>query len=172
MILSEVTTDSEEVDLSAPGPEGIFAISDEQRYRSIFLNAIEGIFQTTLDGRYLGANPALARIYGYHTAEELQTHLQDIGRQLYVRPERRAEFVALMECQGEVTNFESQVFRKDGAIIWISENAVAVRDNLGQLLYYEGFVVDVTARHAAEAALQKTREELERSLAELPWVEW
>jgi PAS domain S-box-containing protein len=167
MILSGVTTETPDFDLAIAAPEGEGVISDEQRYRAIFLNAIEGIFQTTLDGRYIGANPALARIYGYHSAEELQVRLQDISRQLYVSPGRRAEFLKFMERHGEVANFESQVYRKDGSVIWISENAVAVRNRAGRLLYYEGFVVDVTARHEAEAALKRTRDELEHSLAEL-----
>lgn len=152
---------------SKPRPEAQLLLSEEQRYRGIFLHAIEGIFQTTPDGRYLGANPALARIYGYDSAEELQGQLRDIGRQLYVLPERRAEFLEIMEREGEVANFESQVHRKDGGVIWISENAVTVRDDSGRLLYYEGFVVDVTARHEAEAALKRTRDELQQSLIEL-----
>ena len=152
---------------SAPVTGGGFVVSDEERYRGIFEHAIEGIFQTTADGHYLGANPALARIYGYDSPAELQQQLQDIKRQLYVQPGRRDEFLEAVERDGKVSNFESQVYRKDGSIIWISENAVAVRDDLGRLLYYEGFVVDITARHEAEAALVATRADLERSLAEL-----
>ena len=142
-------------------------VSDDQRYRRFFENAIEGIFQTTPEGRYLAVNPALARIYGYASPAELQEKLQDIGRQLYVDPRRRAEFLERMEEDGTVVNFESQVYRKDGSVIWISENAVAERDDAGRLLYYEGFVVDVTARRETEEALEKTRDELAQSLAEL-----
>jgi PAS domain S-box-containing protein len=142
-------------------------VSEDQRYRGVFQNAIEGIFQTTPEGRYLAANPALARIYGYDSPSELQRELQDIERQLYVQAGRRVEFLELIERDGKVSNFESQIYRKDGSVIWISENAVAVRDEKGRLLYYEGFVVDVTARRETEAALQKTRDELERSLTEL-----
>jgi len=152
---------------SVPITDADFVVSDEQRYRGIFDHAIEGIFQTTIDGRYLGANPALARLYGYESPAELQRELRDIERQLYAQPGRRAEFLAGMARDGKVSNFESQVYRKDGSIIWISENAVAVRDDAGRLLYYEGFVVDITARHAAEAALEAARTDLERSLAEL-----
>lgn len=142
-------------------------VTDEQRFRGVFERAIEGIFQTTPDGRYIAANPALARIYGYSSPEDLREGLYDIGAQLYVKAGRRAEFLRLMAEWGKVSNFESQVYRKDGSIIWISENAVAVRDELGRLLYYEGFVTDVTGRHASEEALRATREELENSLAEL-----
>jgi len=147
--------------------DGELLISREQRYRGIFLHAIEGIFQTTPQGRYLEANPALARIYGYASPEELQEQLLDIGRQLYVQPGRRTEFLEIMETEGKVSNFESQIRRKDGSTIWISENAVAVREAAGRLLYYEGFVVDVTARHEAEAALKRTRDELQQSIIEL-----
>src|SRR5258707_11481599 len=111
--------ETQDIARSIPLTEADFVVSDEQRYRGIFLNAIEGIFQTTPDGRYLGANPALARIYGYQSPQELQAHLQDIGSQLYVRPERRGEFLEMMERDGKVSTFESQVYRKDGSIIWI-----------------------------------------------------
>lgn len=125
----------------------------EQKYRSIFEHATEGIFQTSLDGHYLSANPALARIYGYSSPDELLTALVDISRQLYVQPDRRAEFIRAMRDNGKVAAFESQVYRRDGSIIWISENARAVRDELtGEVLYYEGMVQDITARKQAEEA--------------------
>src|SRR5271169_6477310 len=111
--------ETQDIARSIPLTDVEFLVSDEQRYRGIFLNATEGIFQTTPDGRYLGANPALARIYGYQSPEDLQAQLQDISRQLYVRPERRAEFLDIVEREGKVSNFESQVHRKDGSIIWI-----------------------------------------------------
>src|SRR5258708_9262534 len=114
--------ETQDIARSIPLTEVEFLVSDEQRYRGIFLNAIEAIFQTTPDGRYLGANPALARIYGYQSPEEMQGRLHDISRQLYVRMERRAEFLAGMERDGKVSNFESQVYRKEGSVIWISEN--------------------------------------------------
>ena len=117
----------------------------EEKYRSIFENAVEGIFQTTPDGHYLDANPSLARIYGYDSVDELRATFSDIAGQLYIDPRRRAEFVELMENQGEVSNFESQIRRKDGSLIWISENARAVRDEGGAIIYYEGTVEDITA---------------------------
>jgi diguanylate cyclase (GGDEF)-like protein/PAS domain S-box-containing protein len=125
----------------------------EARYRSIFENAIEGIFQTSPSGRYLNANPALARIYGYETAEELIAGL-DVRRQLYVVPQRRDDFVREMDLLGHVQNFESQVFRKDGSVIWISENAREVKDDAGRLLYYEGTVEDITERKRYEEQIQ------------------
>ena len=125
----------------------------EQKYRSIFEHATEGIFQTTPDGQYLSANPTLARIYGYASPAELIASLTNISRQLYVLPGRRDEFIRLMRTDGVVTAFESQVYRHDESIIWILENARAVRDELsGELLYYEGMVQDITARKRAEEA--------------------
>ncbi|MBW4580560.1 MAG: EAL domain-containing protein [Tildeniella nuda ZEHNDER 1965/U140] len=125
----------------------------EEKYRSIFENAVEGIFQTTPDGRYLTANPMLAKIYGYDSPQELTTSLIDIRHQLYVDPQRRDEFSRLLQAQDAVLDFESQVYRKDGSIIWISEHARAMRDSHGCLLGYEGTVEDITSRKQAEAEL-------------------
>src|SRR5690606_20942406 len=116
----------------------------EQRYRSIFENTVEGIFQTTPDGRYLSANPALAKIYGFDTPQALITSLNNISQQLYVDPNKRREFSELIEMRGRITNFESQVYRQDGSVIWITENARAVREESGKLIYYEGTVEDIT----------------------------
>ncbi len=117
----------------------------EEKYRSIFENAVEGIFQTTPEGKYLDANSSLARIYGFDSVEELRATFSDIAGQLYTEPKRRAEFVAVMEEQSEVSNFESQVRRRNGELIWISENARAVRNENGAIIYYEGTVEDITA---------------------------
>jgi diguanylate cyclase (GGDEF)-like protein/PAS domain S-box-containing protein len=122
----------------------------EARYRSIFENAIEGIFQTTPEGRYLSANPALARIYGYESPDTLIAALQDIEHQLYVEPHRREEFRREMQSQGKVTNFESQVYLRDGSVIWISENARAVLGADGAIRYYEGTVEDISERKMQE----------------------
>jgi PAS domain S-box-containing protein len=118
----------------------------EQKYRSIFENSTVGIFQTTPEGKYLSANPALARMYGYESPEELLEHLTDISGQLYVEPDLRHKFTLAMRTDGRIEEFESQVYRRDESVIWISENAHAVRDELsGELLYYEGMVQDITA---------------------------
>lgn len=126
----------------------------EAKYRSIFENAIEGIFQSTPHGTYITANPALANIYGYTTPEEVIANFTDIEHQLYVDPHRRAEFVRLIEQQGIISEFESQIYRRDGNIVWISEKAYAVRDEQGKLLFYEGMIEDITKRKQAEAALR------------------
>ncbi|MFJ3046885.1 putative bifunctional diguanylate cyclase/phosphodiesterase [Herbaspirillum chlorophenolicum] len=126
----------------------------ERRYRSIFENAIEGVFQTTPDGTYIAVNPALARIYGYRSPEDLIVSLRDIRHQLYVEPERRSEFMRLMEEHGSVSNFESRVYRRDGDIIWISENARAVYGDAGTLVFYEGTVEAITERKLYEAEMR------------------
>ncbi len=125
----------------------------EAKYRSIFENAVEGIFQTTPDGYYMDANPSLARIYGYDSPEEMTGSLTDISRQLYVDPSRRREFLRQMSESGAVSSFESQVVRRDGEIIWISENARAVYDLDGTTLFFEGTVEDITKRKVAEERL-------------------
>lgn len=126
----------------------------EAKYRSIFENAVEGIFQSSIDGRYITANPALAGIYGYSFPEEVTANFTDIEHQLYVDPQRRAEFVRLIEQHGKVSEFESQIYRRDGSIVWISEKAYAVRDEAGKLLYYEGLIEDITQRKQTEEALR------------------
>ena len=115
---------------------------------------MEGIFRTTLEGRYLSWNQALACIYGYRTPEELIINLTDIGGQLYIDPERRAEFHALMQANDVVTNFVSEIYHRSGRRIWISENARAVRDWSGSLLCYEGTVEDVTEKIEQDNALR------------------
>jgi len=126
----------------------------EEKYRSIFENAICGIFQTTVDGRYLSVNSSLARMYGYSSPEEMMEYLTDIQKQLYVDPNRRNELVAILERDGAVSNFEYQVYRKDGSIIWSCGNTRAVRDTKGNILHYEGTVEDITMRKQAEEALR------------------
>ena len=127
----------------------------ERRYRSLFDNAIEGIFRTTPDGRYLDANPALARIYGFATPQELVASLRDIKSQLYVDPGRREEFMRIVKARGEISGFESRVYRKNGETIWISENARAVFDSEGRVLHYEGTVEDITERRQNQARIEQ-----------------
>ena len=137
----------------------------EEKYHGVFDHLVEGIFQTTPGGRYLMANAALARIYGYASPEELIQGLTDIGRRLYVEEGRREEFVRLMQENDTLTGFESPIYRKDGSVIWISENCRAIRDAKGRLLYYEGTVEDITQRRQAEENLRNS-EALYHSLVE------
>src|SRR6185295_18596333 len=86
----------------------------EERYRSIFENAVEGIFQTTIEGKYVAVNPALARMYGYDSPEDMIATITNIASQLYVDPRRRDEFIRLMQEQEKLTGFQALVYRKDG----------------------------------------------------------
>lgn len=131
---------------SSVSSAAILGLDLETQYRSIFENAIEGIYQTSVDGRYLQANRALAQIYGYDSTTGLIDAVSDIAGQLYVDPTRRDDFRHAMEEAGSVANFEAQVRRRDGTIIWIRENARCVRNSTGKLLYYEGTVEDITLR--------------------------
>ncbi len=126
----------------------------EEKYRSIVENAVEGIFQTTPEGGYVSVNPALARMYGYNSPQELMASVTDIGHQVYVHPASRLEFKRLMEEKDVVEGFEYQVYRKDGVKIWLSENARAVRDAAGKILFYEGTVEEITEQRRAEAERQ------------------
>ncbi|HUA69308.1 MAG TPA: SpoIIE family protein phosphatase [Candidatus Saccharimonadales bacterium] len=140
-------------------------LKEKENYYGIFDHLVEGIFRTTPDGHYLLANIALARIYGYDSPVELMASIKDIGRSLYVDPARREEFVRLMQTNDTITDFESQIYRKDGSIIWISENCRAVRDAQGKLIYYEGTVQDITEHQHTEMRLRNS-EALYHSLVE------
>ncbi len=137
----------------------------EEMYHDIFDNIMEGIYLSTPDGYYLSVNRMLARIYGYDSPEELIAAINDIKTQLYVDPNRRADFLREMNECGSVAKFESQVYRKDGSVIWISENARTVRDSNGNVLYFEGTVDDITDRRRAEEGLRNS-EALYHSLVE------
>jgi len=137
----------------------------EAKYRGIFDNISVGIYQTTKEGHYLAANQRLADIYGYKAPAELINSVNDISQQIYVDPKRRDEFVQLIRGDNGISGFEAQVYRKDGSIIWISENARAVRQPNGELQYYEGTVTDITRRKLMEEKL-KNSEILYHSLVE------
>ena len=139
-------------------------VQAEEKYRRIFENALEGIFQTATDGKLISANPALAQIYGYDSPEELIASVNDIERQLYVEPNRRQEFFALMEKYGTLSEFESEVYRRDGSIIWISEDARTVFDARGEVLYYQGFAEDITLRRVVDVERLRFTNDLEKAL--------
>jgi len=141
-------------------------IEAEQRYRSIFENAIEGIFQTSTNGGYIRVNKSLARIYGYTSPEDMIKSLQNIKQQLYCIPQRRDDFISLIKESGIVKNFESEVYRSDGSIIWISENAYEVHDADGKLIYYEGTVEDISERKKYESII--THQATHDTLTDLP----
>src|SRR4051794_5050462 len=123
-------------------------IDEETRPRSpgILEHATEGVFRTTPQGRYLSANRALSRMFGYRTPEELLANVADIGRQTYVTPENREELRWLLETQGFVKGYEIERLRRDGTKFWMSINGHVVRDSRGAVLYYEGTNQDITVR--------------------------
>jgi two-component system, cell cycle sensor histidine kinase and response regulator CckA len=137
----------------------------EEKYRSIFENAVEGIFQSTPDGRFISANPALARIYGYDCPEELLERVTDIGGQLHANPLRREQLVNLLQQNEQVRGFEAEIIRKDGRKIWVSIDARPILDEQGNLEFIEGLLGDITDRTLVLQALRES-EERYRTLVE------
>ncbi len=130
-------------------------LRDEASYHAFVHAAIEGFFRTTHDGHYLIVNPALARIYGYDSPDQLRVELTDIGQSLYVDPNRREEFQRRIAENARVKDFVSQIRQRDGTLIWISENARTVTDEDGQFLFYEGTVEDITLQRESEEATRR-----------------
>lgn len=126
----------------------------EEKYRSIFENAIEGIFQSTPEGSIVTANPALARMHGYDAPRDLTNAFTDMARQLYVNPRDRETFKTLLAEKGAVEGFEAEVRRRDGGKLWVSINAHVVRDEDGSILHYEGTMENITERKKAEEELR------------------
>ncbi len=140
----------------------------EEKYRSIFDNSQEGIFQNTPDGLILSANPALARMFGFASPEEMIRDHNSLKPQSYSNPAERQEFKRLIEEKGFVNNFEYEVKRKDGSAIWVSENVLVVRDAVGEALHYEGSVRDITERKHSEQELLRSEERF-RSFTKATW---
>src|SRR5688572_21761274 len=130
----------------------------QRRYQSIFENAVEGLYVTSPEGRFISANPALARMLGYATPADLLIAVNDIKRQIYVQPSRRDDFFALIERSDEVSDFESEAYRQDGTTIWISESVRVVRRADGSIDHFEGVATDITQRREAARALREAKE--------------
>jgi PAS domain S-box-containing protein len=126
------------------------------KYQKIFDNALVGIFRTSPEGQYLEANPAIARILGYDSPQEVVNTLKEVGKQLYVDPNRRKVFRQVLESQGSVHDFQAEYFRKDGAKIWVKTTAQVVRDATGKIIFYEGIIQDITAQISAENQLRQS----------------
>ena len=140
----------------------------ERKFRNIFEHAVEGIFQTTPDGRFIAANPALARMFGFSSPEEMIRERADISKQQYVEPGRREEFKLLLAKQGIVHDFEYECYRRDGSRIWVSENVRVVCDPDGAAVYYEGFTEDITERKRSERALRESEERFSKAFHSSP----
>jgi PAS domain S-box-containing protein len=135
----------------------------EKRYRDIFENAVEGIFQSIPEGKYLRVNPAMARMCGYGSPEELIREITNIGEQMYVYPEDWVRFREILDRIGILERFEMEALRKDGERMWISQMARAIRDESGKVLYYEGTVENINDRKQVErkfTELNRLREQL------------
>ena len=135
----------------------------EEKTHSVLENSPIGIFQSTPQGQLISVNPAMARIHGYSSPQEMMGAITDIAQQMYPEPEEREEFTKLFETHDVVENYEGSSLRKDGSVFWTSTSARVVRDNAGKILYYEGFLQDITERKSAEEAL-KLNEKRFRSL--------
>jgi len=135
----------------------------EEKYRSIFNNVVEGIFQSTTDGKFLTVNPALAKICGYASPEEMIALVNDISHQLYAYPHQREKIMSILAKQERVDNFEIEILRKGGTILWASLNARAVYDNKGDICYYEGTFNDISERKRAEGEKQALEQRLNRA---------
>ncbi len=129
----------------------------ERKYRSIFENALEGIYQSTPQGQILSANPAFAELLGYESAEQLMTEVSDIGVQHWAEPNQRRDMVQVLLDGGTITTLEARLVRRDGQRIWVMINGRPVYDNSGELLYLEGMVQDITEKVHFEAQIRQTQ---------------
>ena len=129
----------------------------EEKYRSIFENAVEGIFQTTPEGRFVSANTALAEMFGYDSPEDMMASVTDVGR-LYVGEGARHEHLCLVDEEGKIKNYDTMMYRKDGSICWVSLHTRVVRDQVGAPLLYEGFVENITDRRKAMEELRDSED--------------
>jgi PAS domain S-box-containing protein len=132
----------------------------EENYRGIVENAVEGIFQSTMAGRFITVNPAMAHILGYDSPDQMVEEIQDIATDYYADPACRARFMEELNRTGRVEHFELQARRRDGSFVWLSNSTRVVRDGKGGLKHLEGMVIDVTERKEVEQA------EREREAAE------
>jgi PAS domain S-box-containing protein len=142
----------------------------EESYRKLFEGSIDGIYVTTPAGALLNANPALARMMGYETPEQLINGIGDISVNVYVHPEAREEFKRLMQRDGMVRDFEYQVRQRSGGILWLSDSATVVRDEHGEVVRYEGTLRDITDQKRAEDAIAEGRRLLQQVIDTVPAV--
>ncbi len=130
----------------------------ERQFRGIFENAVEGLYQSTPSGRFLRVNPALATMLGYDSSEQMITAVNDIGAQFYIQPGRREDFLQLIQTADELSDFESEILRRDGSRVWVSESVRVIRRPNGEPDHFEGVVIDITARREADRVLRAAKE--------------
>lgn len=140
----------------------------EEKYRSIFENAVEGIFRNTPEGQMIAANPALAKMLGYDSPEELTAVMTDVQNQIYADPAYRPRIIQILEKDGVALGFNCEFKRKNGSAVWVTMNVRAVRDKQGRPLYYDGTVENITERKQAEEALRASEEKFRRFFETMP----
>ena len=162
------------VDADAAREAAVHALAEqrlaEESYRKLFQGSVDGIYVTTPAGALLNANPALARMMGYDTPEDLIRGIGDIATSIYVHPAARAEYQRLMRRDGMVREFEYQVRQRGGAVLWLSDSATVVRDEKGEVIRYEGTVRDITDQKRAEDAIAEGRRMLQQVIDTVPAV--
>ncbi len=162
------------VDADAAREAAVHALAErrlaEESYRKLFEASVDGIYVTTPAGALLNANPALARMLGYETPEELIRSTSDIENTIYLHPAARVQYRFLMQRDGVVREFEYQVRRRDNAILWLSNSGTVVRDEAGEVVRYEGTVRDITDQKRAEDAIAEGRWLLQQVIDTVPAV--
>lgn len=142
-------------------------LAAEMNYRSVFENSTVGIFKASKGGQFISINPSMAHLYGYESAEAMIATIEDISRQVYVQPKRRDELLVYLNRFDKITDAESEVFRKDGSTLWVSEDIWKVCDREGNFLYYEGIVHDISERRQMEMELRQQRQQADRLLVNI-----
>jgi PAS domain S-box-containing protein len=162
------------VDADAAREAAVRALAEqrlaEESYRKLFEGSVDGIYVTTPAGALLNANPALARMMGYATPEDLIRGISDVTHSIYVHPAARAEYQSLMQRDGMVREFEYQARQRGGTILWLSDSATVVRDEAGEAIRYEGTVRDITDQKRAEDAIAEGRRLLQQVIDTVPAV--
>jgi PAS domain S-box-containing protein len=162
------------VDADAAREAAVRALAEqrlaEESYRKLFEGSVDGIYVTTPAGSLVNANPALARMMGYQTPEELIRGVSDVTHAIYVHPAARAEYQSLMQRDGVVREFEYQARQRGGATLWLSDSATVVRDEAGEVIRYEGTVRDITDQKRAEDAIAEGRRLLQQVIDTVPAV--
>jgi PAS domain S-box-containing protein len=142
----------------------------ENKYRSIFENAVEGIYQSTVEGRLLAVNPALVRMFGYGSPQEMLSTVSNVGRGLYAHPDQREEVIQRLRQYDSVSGIEGLGLRKDGSEMWFSLSARAIRNNSGELVQLEGALEDITKRKLAEEQLRQAETRYRMLVERMPAV--
>jgi PAS domain S-box-containing protein len=138
--------------------------ASENRYRSFFENSLIGIFESSPDGRYLNCNQAFATMLGFASVRELIESTNNSGEQFYNDPQKRKEFLAVLERQEYATNFIHAMHQRDGSPLWLLSNSLGIRNDSCDITHYEGVCIDITALITAQNAVKASEENLQSTL--------